>query len=178
MDGPSAGDRHANLFENVVGTLIVLSRYLLVVFYLGLVVALAIYALVFARFIWILGLNFAEASVLQALATMLQLIDAALVASLTIMVVFSNYENFVGRVIPSTAQKVSWLGRLDPSELKIKIATTVITISSIYMLKVLIEPDGYTFEQIIMRLMICAFFVFAGLALVAIDRLAVKPPAE
>jgi uncharacterized protein (TIGR00645 family) len=155
---------------------VVASRYLLVVFYLGLVLALLVYALVFARFIWDLGQQAVAqqgVSVLVALATMLQLIDAALVASLTIMVIFSNYENFVGRPISRDASPVSWLGRLDPSSLKIKIATTIITISSIYMLKVFIDLEVYGDDrQIMWRLIICGFFVIAGLALVGIDRLA------
>lgn len=161
-----------NAIERVVGGLVVLSRYLLVVFYLGLVAALAIYAFVFARHIWNLALQHEGVSVLTALATMLQLIDAALVASLTIMVVFSNYENFVGRVISRDAREVSWLGRLDPSSLKIKIATTIITISSIYMLKVFIDIDKHPPGEILWRLVICGFFVLAGIALVMIDRLA------
>lgn len=166
--------------------MVVASRYLLVVFYLGLVLALAVYALVFARFIWELAqqaIGQDSVNVLAALATMLQLIDAALVASLTIMVIFSNYENFVGRPISSSSSPVSWLGRLDPSSLKIKIATTIITISSIYMLKVFIDLEQYGDDrQIMWRLIICGFFVAAGLALVFIDRIAVRdekpgPPA-
>jgi uncharacterized protein (TIGR00645 family) len=161
-----------NPMERMVGGLVVLSRYLLVVFYLGLVAALAVYAFVFARHIWQLALRHEETTVLTALATMLQLIDAALVASLTIMVVFSNYENFVGRAISREAREVSWLGRLDPSSLKIKIATTIITISSIYMLKVFIDIEKHAPDQILWQLVICGFFLLAGVALVAIDRLA------
>lgn len=160
-----------NPMERMVGGLVALSRYLLVVFYLGLVAALAVYAFVFARHIWQLALRHDEMTVLTALANMLQLIDAALVASLTIMVVFSNYENFVGRAISRDAREVSWLGRLDPSSLKIKIATTIITISSIYMLKVFIEIEKHTPDQILWQLVICGFFLLAGVALVAIDRL-------
>lgn len=186
MDGgPAAapsvtrGEAPLNGMERLVGGLVVLSRYLLVVFYLGLVAALALYAFVFARHIWSLALQHETLSVLTALATMLQLIDAALVASLTIMVVFSNYENFVGRAISRDAREVSWLGKLDPSSLKIKIATTVITISSIYMLKIFIDIEKYPPQEIMWRLVICGFFVAAGLALVAIDRLSAtiaKPP--
>lgn len=157
--------------ERMVGGLVVVSRYLLVVFYLGLVAALAVYAFVFARHVWMLAARHEDLSVLAALATMLQLIDAALVASLTIMVVFSNYENFVGRVISRDAREVSWLGKLDPSSLKIKIATTIITIASIYMLKAFIDIEHHPPGQLLWQLVICGFFVVAGLALVAIDRM-------
>lgn len=160
-----------NVIERVVGGIIVLSRYLLVVFYFGLIAALGIYAVVFARHVWDMALRHDETSVLEALTVMLHLIDAALVASLTIMVVFSNYENFVGRAISRDAREVAWLGRLDPLSLKVKIATTVITISLIYMLKVLIDFETHTPENVLWRLVICCFFVVAGLALVAIDRM-------
>jgi uncharacterized protein (TIGR00645 family) len=173
---PTEPHRPLSTPERLIDGIVIASRYLLVVFYLGLVLALAVYALVFARFIWDLGRQAIAApgvNVLAALATMLQLIDAALVASLTIMVIFSNYENFVGRPISQASSPVSWLGRLDPSSLKIKIATTIITISSIYMLKVFIDLEDYGDDrQITWRLIICGFFVVAGLALVAIDRFA------
>lgn len=173
---PTDPPRKLSAPERLIDGIVVASRYLLVVFYIGLVIALAVYALVFARYIWELGehaMTRPGVNVLTALATMLQLIDAALVASLTIMVIFSNYENFVGRPISQDSSPVSWLGRLDPSSLKIKIATTIITISSIYMLKVFIDLEDYGDDrQIMWRLIICGFFVVAGLALVAIDRLA------
>lgn len=172
MDGTiRAATARLGAMERVVGGIIVLSRYLLVVFYLGLIAALGIYATVFARHIWEMALRHDTLSVLEALAIMLHLIDAALVASLTIMVVFSNYENFVGRAIPRDAHGVAWLGRLDPLSLKVKIATTVITISLIYMLKVLIDFETHTPENVLWRLVICCFFIAAGLALVAIDRM-------
>lgn len=160
-----------NPIERLVGGAIVLSRYLLVVFYFGLIAALGIYGAVFARHVWDMALRHEQLSVLEALTTMLHLIDAALVASLTIMVVFSNYENFVGRAISRDAREVAWLGRLDPLSLKVKIATTVITISLIYMLKVLIDFETHTPENVLWRLVICGFFIIAGLALVAIDRM-------
>lgn len=172
MDGTvRAATARLGAMERVVGGIIVLSRYLLVVFYLGLIAALGIYATVFARHIWEMALRHDTLSVLDALAIMLHLIDAALVASLTIMVVFSNYENFVGRAIPRDAHEVAWLGRLDPLSLKVKIATTVITISLIYMLKILIDFETHTPENVLWRLVICCFFIVAGLALVAIDRM-------
>lgn len=159
-----------NAIERAVGGLVAVSRYLLVVFYLGLVAALAVYAFVFARHVWLLALRHEEISLLTALATMLQLIDAALVASLIIMVVFSNYENFVGRGISRDAREVSWLGKLDQSSLKIKIATTLITIASIYMLKVFLDIENHPPEQIVWQLVLCGFFVISGFALGAIDR--------
>lgn len=160
-----------SVVERVLGGLIVLSRYLLAAFYLGLIAALAVYAVVFGRYVWDMARRYDEVSVLEALAAMLQLIDATLVASLTVMVLFSSYENFVGRVIARDAREVAWLGRLDPLGLKVKIASTIITISLIYMLKVLIDFETHPPEHILWRLVICCFFIVAGLALVAIDRL-------
>ena len=83
--------------EHFVESIILASRWLLVVFYLGLALALAIYAFSFANKL----LEFvSKVMVLEDTDTilkMLGLIDAALVASLVVMVIISGYENFVSR---------------------------------------------------------------------------------
>ena len=72
----------------------------------------------------------------QILMAMLVLIDKALVASLIVMVMLSSYENFVGRFDAGIREdSPTWLGRLDPGSLKIKVAATIVAISSINLLQ-------------------------------------------
>ena len=161
----------ANGFDRIVGRLILVSRYLLVVFYLGLVVALGVYAIVYARLIYAMALDYEQISGVEALATILSLIDFALVASLVVMVIISNYENFVGPIVSHRSMTVSWLARLDPGSLKIKIGSTIITISSIYLLKIMIDVEQYRSEVLVWKLAIFFSFILAALALVWIDRI-------
>ena len=83
--------------ELAIESIILASRWLLVVFYLGLGVALAIYALSFGKKLYeFITMAFTLGDT-DTILKMLGLIDAALVASLVVMVIISGYENFVSR---------------------------------------------------------------------------------
>jgi len=149
--------------ELLVERIILSSRWLLVVFYIGLVLALAVYAVAFAfKFLKVAGsvLELGEAEMILA---MLGLIDAALVASLIVMVMISGYENFVSRFDEAEKEgEVSFLGKLDSGSLKIKVASSIVAISSIHLLQVFLNVDQYTDGKIMwLTLMHLAFVVSA-----------------
>ena len=101
---------------------------------------------------------------------MLGLIDAALVASLVVMVIISGYENFVSR-FDNHDGEVHWLGTIDISSLKIKVASTIVAISSIHLLQVFLNHQQYTSEQLMWLTLIHLTFVLSALLLAYIDRL-------
>jgi uncharacterized protein (TIGR00645 family) len=160
--------------EHLIETIILASRWLLVVFYLGLTVALLLYAISFAKKLW----EFVEKLfVLQETDTilkMLSLIDAALVASLVVMVIISGYENFVSRFDNTEGMEISWLGKLDASSLKIKVASTIVAISSIHLLQVFLNAQQYTDGQLMWLTIIHLTFVVSALLLAYIDKLMVS----
>jgi uncharacterized protein (TIGR00645 family) len=129
--------------ELFVERLILASRWILVVFYVGLGAALAVYAFSFV-------LKFTEIvdkvmvlSENDMILAMLALIDAALVASLIVMVMISSYENFVGRFDETDRTELSWLGKMDSGSLKIKVASSIVAISSIHLLQVFLNINQY-----------------------------------
>ena len=126
------------LIENVI----LASRWLLVIFYLGLAVALAVYAVSFGVKLWDFTSNVFVIDEAGSILKMLGLIDAALVASLVVMVIISGYENFVSRF--DDASQVHWLGEIDAGSLKIKVASTIVAISSIHLLQVFLNANQYT----------------------------------
>jgi len=160
--------------EHLIENIILASRWLLVVFYLGLTVALLLYAISFAKKLW----EFVDKlSVLQETDTilkMLSLIDAALVASLVVMVIISGYENFVSRFDNAEGAEISWLGKLDASSLKIKVASTIVAISSIHLLQVFLNAQMYTDGQLMWLTIIHLTFVISALLLAYIDKLMVS----
>ena len=147
--------------ELVIERIILSSRWILVAFYLGLVAALAVYAVSFAyKFLKVAGNVFTLGEAEMILA-MLGLIDAALVASLIVMVMISGYENFVSR-FDETEADVSFLGKLDSGSLKIKVASSIVAISSIHLLQVFLNSSQYTDSKIMwLTLMHLAFVVSA-----------------
>ncbi|EJJ25985.1 TIGR00645 family protein [Rhizobium sp. CF142] len=149
--------------ELLVERIILSSRWLLVVFYIGLVLALAVYAVSFAfKFLKVAGSVF-ELGEAEMILAMLGLIDAALVASLIVMVMISGYENFVSRFDEAEKEgEVSFLGKLDSGSLKIKVASSIVAISSIHLLQVFLNVDQYTDGRIMwLTLMHLAFVVSA-----------------
>ncbi|TCL74708.1 TIGR00645 family protein [Rhizobium sp. BK251] len=129
--------------ELLVERIILSSRWLLVVFYLGLVAALAVYAVSFAFKFLKVAKGVFELDEAEMILAMLGLIDAALVASLIVMVMISGYENFVSRFDEAEGE-VSFLGKLDSGSLKIKVASSIVAISSIHLLQVFLNVDQYT----------------------------------
>ena len=160
--------------EHFIETIILASRWLLVVFYLGLALALLLYAISFAKKLS----EFVEKLfVLQETDTilkMLSLIDAALVASLVVMVIISGYENFVSRFDNADGNEISWLGKVDAASLKIKVASTIVAISSIHLLQVFLNVQQYTDGQLMWLTLIHLTFVISALLLAYIDRLMVS----
>ena len=156
--------------EKLIENLILASRWLLVVFYLGLAAALAIYAFAFILKIGnFFGkvMSFGETDLLLQ---MLSLIDAALVASLIVMVIISGYENFVSSFDDNEAQ-LSWLGKIDVGSLKIKVASTIVAISSIRLLQVFLNLTQYSSVQLMWFTIIHMAFVVSALFLGLIDRI-------
>jgi uncharacterized protein (TIGR00645 family) len=157
--------------ELAVEAVILASRWLLVVFYLGLALALAAYGVSFGVKLWEFIRGVFTLDEAEAILKMLGLIDAALVASLIVMVIISGYENFVSKF---DGADVHWLGQIDAGSLKIKVASTIVAISSIHLLQVFLNLTGYTTDQLIWFTVIHLAFVVSAFFLAFIDRMGGK----
>ncbi len=155
--------------ELFIEQIILASRWLLVVFYLGLAIALAIYALTFGKKLMAFLTKSLILDEADAILSMLSLIDAALVASLVVMVIIAGYENFVSRFEENS--EVHWLGTIDAGSLKIKVASTIVAISSIDLLSIFLDLTKYTSEQIKWATIMHLTFVVSALILAYVDRL-------
>jgi uncharacterized protein (TIGR00645 family) len=159
--------------ELLVERVILAARWILVVFYLGLAAALLIYAVSFiGKF-----LKVAQSALIldesQMILAILGLIDAALVASLVVMVMISGYENFVSRFDEADGQ-VAFLGKLDAGSLKIKVASSIVAISSIHLLQVFLNSEQYTTEKLILMTGIHLAFVVSAVMLGLLERIMSK----
>ena len=100
---------------------------------------------------------------------MLSLIDAALVASLIVMVIISGYENFVSR-FDNTEGELAWLGKIDAGSLKVKVAATIVLISSIHLLQVFLNAAQFTDNKLMWLTIMHMAFVVSALFLAYIDK--------
>lgn len=156
--------------ELFIERVILASRWLLVVFYLGLTVGLGLYAITFVRKLYEYAEKVFTLDDTEAILKILALIDAGLVASLVVMVIISGYENFVSRFDEADSTEVSWLGKIDASSLKIKVASTIVAISSIHLLQVFLNSNSYTTSEIMWLTIVHMAFVLSALLLAYIDR--------
>lgn len=157
--------------EHSVEAIILASRWLLVVFYLGLAVALLLYAISFTTKLFDFADRLFTLAETDTILKMLALIDAALVASLVVMVIISGYENFVSRFDNADGTEISWLGKVDAGSLKIKVASTIVAISSIHLLQVFLNVQQFTDSQLMWLTIMHMAFVVSALLLAYIDRL-------
>jgi uncharacterized protein (TIGR00645 family) len=155
--------------ELAVESLLLASRWILVVFYLGLAVALAIYALTFGNKLVSFMTKALSMDSADSILAMLSLIDAALVASLVVMVMISGYESFVSRF--DAEDEVHWLGTIDSGSLKIKVASTIVAISSIDLLQIFLDIEKYTNDKIMWATLMHLAFVGSALVLAYVDRI-------
>ena len=160
--------------QSLIEHIILYSRYFLVIFYVGLAVALVVYAFSFTREVWhVMTLTFAKAD--DALVMpILHLIDGSLVSGLIVMVMLSSYENFVGRFGEEALEdSPQWLRRLDPGSLKVKVVTALITISAVRLLQVFMEIGNYQPKNILWMVVIHLVILVSALLLAYLDKVTV-----
>ena len=102
----------------------------------------------------------------------LTLIDIALVGGLLVMVMFSGYENFVSRLdIDEGDEKLSWLGKMDATGLKNKVAASIVAISSIHLLKVFMNAENIDNDKLLWYVIIHLAFVVSAFGMGLLDKL-------
>jgi uncharacterized protein (TIGR00645 family) len=125
--------------------LIFSSRWLQLPLYLGLIVAQAVYVVLFVKELWHLiggALNFGEQEIMLIV---LGLIDVVMISNLLIMVIVGGYETFVSRLnLEDHPDQPEWLSHVNASVLKVKLAMAIIGISSIHLLKTFIAAGALT----------------------------------
>lgn len=164
--------------ERILGKVILYSRYILVVFYVGLAVSLAIYAAYFILKLGKLAIGFITASENQVLLAMLSLIDSALVAGLVVMVMLSSYDNFVSRLDDGETRQMGWLMQLDPGNLKIKVASAIVAISSVHLLQIFLDTAHYSNEHIFWKVTIHVVFIASAVFMGLLDRIMAQSKAK
>ena len=88
------------------------------------------------------------------------------------MVMFSGYENFASRIDAAGTDTVGWLGKLDSSTLKLKVAASIVAISSIHLLRVFMDAQQTPNDKIMWYVILHMTFVLSALLLGVLDRIA------
>ena len=182
-------------------SLIFASRWLQLPLYIGLIAAQAVYVFHFwVELVHLLEAAFGNPHALQQLVSsigyksdapvttlnetvimlvVLGLIDVVMISNLLIMVIVGGYETFVSRLnLEGHPDQPEWLSHVNASVLKVKLATAIIGISSIHLLKTFINAENYSEKVLIAQTTIHIVFLLSAMAIAYTDRLMSHPKAD
>ncbi|MBC7604123.1 MAG: YqhA family protein [Ramlibacter sp.] len=194
MQDPKLDTRPRSPLRPLPG-LIFASRWLQLPLYLGLIAAQAVY--VYHFWVELVHLLYAAFGSQEALAQLissigykpsatpitalnetvimlvvLALIDVVMISNLLIMVIVGGYETFVSRMnLQDHPDQPEWLSHVNASVLKVKLATAIIGISSIHLLKTFINADNYTDRVLIAQTAIHITFLMSAIAIAYTDKI-------
>ncbi|AIR04556.1 MULTISPECIES: TIGR00645 family protein [Cedecea] len=161
--------------ERLIENLLCASRWLLAPVYFGLSLALvALTIKFFQEIVHVLPdiLLIAESDLILLL---LSLVDMALVGGLLVMVMLSGYENFVSRLnVKHLSEKLNWLGKVDSTSLKNKVAASIVAISSIHLLRVFMDAGNFNDGKIMWYVIMHMTFVLSAFAMGILDKITRK----
>jgi uncharacterized protein (TIGR00645 family) len=164
---------YAAMLERTIEKSLFASRWLLAPLYLGLSLTLLALGIKFFQEIFHVFTQLLELGEADLVLTILSLVDMTLVASLIIMVMLSGYENFVSKLEVDTGNdRLSWLGKLDSGTLKLKVAASIVAISSIHLLGVFMKAQEIDNEKIMWYVILHMTFVISAVLLAMLDKIA------
>ena len=178
--------------------IIFMSRWLQLPLYLGLIAAQGVYVWHFLLELWhLIEAAFGSQTAIALLAktsgytgdavvlnetiimlVVLSLIDVVMISNLLIMVIVGGYETFISRMnLEGHPDQPEWLSHVNASVLKVKLATAIIGISSIHLLRTFINAANYSDKVLIAQTVIHITFLLSAIAIAYTDRLMSNPKA-
>jgi uncharacterized protein (TIGR00645 family) len=153
---------------------IFMSRWLQAPLYIGLIVAQGVY-------VWQFWLELVHLMSMMADKTMtetalmlivLGLIDVVMISNLLVMVIVGGWETFVSRLdLKNHPDQPEWLSHVNAGVLKVKLATAIIGISSIHLLKTFINASSYDEKTLLWQTLIHVTFVLSAVAIAYTEKL-------
>jgi uncharacterized protein (TIGR00645 family) len=159
------------MLERWIETLLFACRWLLAPLYLGLSLALIALGMKFFQEAFHVLSSVLDNSEASLVLTVLAMIDIVLVGTLIVMVMFSGYENFVSRIDAAGTDSIEWLGKLDAGTLKLKVAASIVAISSIHLLRVFMDAREVPNDKIMWYVILHLTFVVSAVLLGVLDRM-------
>lgn len=148
------------------------SRWLLAPIYFGLSLALLALSIKFFQELYHFLPHIFDVDETDLILKLLTLIDLTLVASLTVIVMFSGYENFVSQLnLNDDAEKLDWLGKHDYGSLKMKVAASIVAISSIHLLKIFMNIHATDNDKLMWYVLIHLTLVISALCMALMEKL-------
>ena len=179
-----------------IPSFIFMSRWLQLPLYLGLILAQCVYVFHFwVELVHLIEAVFGDRTALDILVggigykgdfgggtpklnetiimlVVLGLIDVVMISNLLIMVIVGGYETFVSRLnLEGHPDEPEWLSHVNANVLKVKLATAIIGISSIHLLKTFINAPNLDEKVLLWQTIIHMAFIASAVSIAYIDKL-------
>jgi uncharacterized protein (TIGR00645 family) len=157
------------------------SRWLQAPLYIGLIVAQGVYVFQFWKelihLLQVVGVR--DIAETEIMLIVLGLIDVVMISNLLVMVIVGGWETFVSRLeLERHPDQPEWLSHVNAGVLKVKLATAIIGISSIHLLKTFINAPHYDEKTLMYQTVIHVAFLVSALAIAFTERLATPQHAK
>lgn len=164
-----------NWFEYGFELIIFSSRWIQAPLYAGLIIAEILYAWKFLTELWHMVYDLHNLSETVFMFGILTLVDITMVANLLTMVVIGGYATFVSKLsLESHPDRPDWLTHVDPGTIKVKLAASLIGISSIHLLKAFVNVANISTEHIQWQILIHLTFLGSAILLAWTDKIMTK----
>ena len=192
---------------NLIPRMIFASRWLQLPLYLGLIAAQVVYVFLFweelshlIQVLWkpetlpqiveAMGIetkSMVDGKVVElkksketiVMLIVLGLIDVVMISNLLIMVIVGGYETFVSRMrLDGHPDQPEWLSHVNANVLKVKLATAIIGISSIHLLKTFIDAKNLPHHVLLWQTIIHMSFIASAIGIAYIDKLMHHAPVH
>ncbi|WP_455245864.1 TIGR00645 family protein [Petrachloros mirabilis] len=164
-----------NQIEKAFEAVVFSSRWIQAPLYAGLIVAELLYAYKFLVELWEMAIHIQQLKETEFMLGVLGLIDVTMVANLLTMVVIGGYATFVSKLeLETHPDRPDWLTHVDPGTIKIKLAASLIGISSIHLLKAFVDVANEDPDHIKWKIFIHMTFLGSAILLAWTDKIMQK----
>jgi uncharacterized protein (TIGR00645 family) len=160
--------------ENVIEWFIFQSRWIQAPIYLGLIIATVLFSVKFFIQVAHLFTIFYSLDESDFMLVVIGLIDISMVVNLLIIIIIGGYWTFVSKIDldkNKDFEQFSYLGKITPSTLKIKLIISLISISGVHLLETFLNSDNLSLQSVILKISIHLTFVISVLILAYTDKI-------
>jgi uncharacterized protein (TIGR00645 family) len=144
--------------------------------YLGLVFGTVLYLYKFFEELKIIADTLYDSTEVDVMLGILGLIDASMVLNLLVIVIIGGYSIFTSKIdFTGNEDKPQWLDHIDAGRLKIKLASSLASISGVHLLKTFIDIHRQAKagggEDLMYEIIIHLVFILSALMLAYVERI-------
>lgn len=154
-----------NKIQRFVENVLFGSKWLLSLFYFGLIIGQLCYAWVYVKEIGFMLTEIDKFTTSTIMLALLELVDMVMIANLVKMIITGSYNSSINRDHGFSNENVS------SGILKVKMGTSLIGVTSIHLLQSFINSSNIGMEDFIKKLIIHVIFLVGGIALAYIEYL-------